>query len=66
MLNSSISLLRIFIYNRSIQKNYLLSGFGFAYFESHQSYLQFFSGFEVFGQLNKQIPNGKKALFAIT
>jgi len=48
--NSAISLLRIFIYNQSIQKNYLLLGFGFDYFKSHQSYLQFFLGFKVFGQ----------------
>jgi hypothetical protein len=47
--NSLISLLRLFVYNRSIRKNYLLSGFSFTYFESHQSYLQFFSGFKVFG-----------------
>jgi hypothetical protein len=37
--NSLISLLSTFVYYRSIQKNYLLSGFGFAYFESHRSYL---------------------------
>jgi len=49
ILNSSISLLRIFINNRSIQKKYLVLGFGFAYFKSHQSYFQFFSGFKVFG-----------------
>ncbi len=48
--NSSISFLRIFIYNWSIQKSYLLLVFGFAYFESHQRYIRFFSGFEVFGQ----------------
>jgi hypothetical protein len=48
--NSVISLLRIFIYSWSIWKKYLLLGFSFAYFESHQSYFQFFSGFEVLGQ----------------
>ncbi len=45
-----ISLLRIFIYNQSIQKIYLLSGFGFNHLESHQSYFWFFSGFKVFSQ----------------
>ncbi len=34
ILNSSISLLRIFIYNWSIQKIYLLSGFSFDYFKA--------------------------------
>jgi hypothetical protein len=35
ILNGLISLLRIFIYNWSIQKNYLLMGFAFDYFKSH-------------------------------
>jgi hypothetical protein len=49
-----------------VTQNYLLSGFGFTYFESHQSYLQFL-GFQSIRSV-KWIPitNGKKALFAIT
>jgi hypothetical protein len=48
--NSLISLLRIFIYNVSIRKKYVLSGFNFDHFESHQSYPQFFLGFKIFNQ----------------
>ena len=66
-LNSLISLFRIFIYNWSIWKSYLLLVFSFAYFESHQSYLSNFLGFQSIRSVNRiQIMNGKKALFAVT
>ncbi len=62
ILNRLISLLRMFVYHRSIQKNYLLLGFGFAYFKSHRSYLQFFLRFQSIQSIKWiTIVNGKKS-----
>ncbi len=65
--NSLISLSTIFVYNQSIWKNYLLSGFGFACFEKSSKVSSIFLGFQNIRSVKWiWIMNGKEPLFVIT